>query len=77
MKNIEGNVRKFLKEFHANIPEDTEADLFALGVLDSLGTARLIARIEAQYNIELKVEDIVPENFVNISGIVSLVKEYI
>ncbi len=77
MKDIEENVRNILNEIHANIPENPNTDLFAAGILDSLATARLIARIESQYNIELNVEDIVPENFASISGIVSLLKVYI
>jgi acyl carrier protein len=47
-------------------------DFFAQGVLDSLDLIALVAAIEARYNVFIDVEQIVPDNFKNLSAIKAL-----
>lgn len=50
-----------------------EASLIEAGVIDSLGIQKLIAFIEREFEIRLKDEEIVPENFDSINAIVEFV----
>ena len=43
------------------VPDD--CDLFAEGLLDSLGLVRLVAHLEETYRIVVTDEDLVPEHF--------------
>ena len=65
-------LHKFItREFagDANMSIDYEDDLFASGLLDSLGVMRLIRFIEATYHCSIPVEDIIPEHFSSIQRI--------
>lgn len=57
------------------IEEDTL--LIEMGILDSLAIVTLIERIEDEFNIEIREEDIVPENFVAINSILQLISSYL
>lgn len=55
---------------------DYEEDLFASGIMDSFGVVRLVTELEAKFSVEIDPEDILPENFLNISAICELLKRY-
>jgi len=45
--------------------------------LDSFATVELISRIEEEYDFEFSDEDFIPENFVDLSTVCSLVETYL
>ncbi len=45
-------------------------------ILDSLTMAEIIIAIEDMFGIEIDVEEIIPENFINIHTISKLVEKY-
>lgn len=47
-------------------------NFFDQGILDSLDMTALVASLESHYNVFLDVEDIVPENFQNLTAIKTL-----
>lgn len=51
-------------------------DFIAEGLLDSFEVFMLIEKIEEYYKIELKGEDIIPENFLNINAIMKIIHKY-
>lgn len=70
------DVCNVLKSIDENLTlSDYEENLFAKG-LDSLGIARLIAQLEEKFSIEIDPEDILPENFVNVNAICTLLETY-
>ena len=56
-----------------NIHIDIDTDLLQEGVLDSLGIVRLVGKIEDEFKIRIDVDDLIPENFVNVQAIDKLV----
>ena len=75
--DIISQINNILNDISRKITADNEMDLFANEILDSLGVARLIARLESEYNIEIDIDDVVPMNFINVIAIAALVKKYI
>ena len=70
------DVCNVLKSIDENLTlSDYEENLFAKG-LDSLGIARLIAQLEEKFSIEIDPEDILPENFVNVNAICTVLETY-
>lgn len=54
----------------------SDADpLLENGILDSLGVLELVTYLEKEFNITLSDEDLVPNNFQNISCIATLVQK--
>ena len=74
------NTEKLLKEFitenflfeNSNCLNN-EINLFEKGIIDSTGIIELICFIEVTFNISIKDEELVMENFLNINNI----KEFI
>ena len=53
----------------------SEFSLVESGLLDSLDIVRLVDMLETEYGIRFQDDDLVPENFDTIGGIVRLVEE--
>ena len=52
-------------------------DFIASDVMDSLTMAEIIITIEEVFQTEIDPEEIIPENFVNISTISALIERYV
>lgn len=50
-------------------------DIITAGIIDSLGIMQLVAFIEETFSIEIKDEDIVPDNFESIETISSFIEK--
>ena len=48
-------------------------DLFALGVLDSFGMLSYITSIEAEFNIQIPTEELIPQNFWSIESTIETI----
>lgn len=53
---------------------DADDDLLGSGILDSLGMVQLIAFVEKEFDIVVKPEDMVIENFMTVNHIVNYAK---
>ena len=60
----------------ANSPDElpTDVNLFAEGLLDSIGIMRLIAHIESTHGFKIPARDLVPRNFMTIDAMVDYLK---
>jgi acyl carrier protein len=52
---------------------DAQASLLEAGVIDSTGVLELIGFVESRFDLEVPDEDLLPENFDSVAGIVSYV----
>lgn len=62
-----------LKSMHPEIDFSAEDDLIGNGVLDSLDIVTLITEINAEFDISIPVEEILPENFNSAKAIYDLI----
>jgi acyl carrier protein len=53
---------------------DPEDDLLEQGIIDSMGILKLVTFLEKVYGIKVLDEDIIPENFQNLTSIVTFVE---
>lgn len=63
-----------LHEIMPNVDFQTEQHLVTSGILDSLTTVTLVARLSEAYDIEITPLDLVPENFESASAIYALIQ---
>lgn len=63
-----------LHEVIPNVDFHTEQHLVTSGILDSLTTVTLVARLSEAYDIEITPLDLVPENFESAGAIYALIQ---
>ncbi|QMU66421.1 MAG: phosphopantetheine-binding protein [Flavobacteriaceae bacterium] len=51
-----------------------EEDLLGSGLIDSIGMMKLLAFIEEEFHFKVSPEDMIIENFMNISAIVNYIQ---
>ena len=54
---------------------DENQSLLESGVIDSLGIMKLLAFIEEEFKIKVLDEELIPENFDTITGIMNLIEK--
>ena len=67
-------ILEILQEIKPNADFETEEDLVASRILDSLSIMMLMGALNDKYDIELTVEDLVPENFASVQAIYEMVE---
>jgi len=72
MKDIRGDILEFLRTqgfLNEKISLGENDSLSETGVIDSITLLQLVDFLESNYNIEIPVEMITPENFDTLAGI--------
>lgn len=73
--DVEAGVREFLRD-HVHLRDDKEIrpdqSLLDSGLLDSASILELVAFLEERFGIEIRDEELLPENFDSIDAIVLL-----
>ena len=62
-----------LKNLHPDVDFTAEDDLIGNGVLDSLDIVTLITEINAEFDVSIPAEEIMPENFNSAEAIYALI----
>ena len=65
---------KILKSMHPEVDFTAEDDLIGNGVLDSLDIVTLITEINAEFDVSIPAEEILPENFNSAEAIYALIE---
>lgn len=71
---MEQKIVELILELNEEVVEDMDKDLLASGILDSFDIVNLVVKLEEEFDTEIDVEDVVPDNFRSVNAIVSLVK---
>ena len=72
-------IREALLEYieeNAGIRPADDLDFTEDGVFDSMGLVLLVAFIEEKFGLEIRPEDLTPENFRSVGTVVQLMKDY-
>lgn len=64
-----------LKEIRPEFEFEGVDNFFDEGMLDSYDLMSLVSSLKSVFGVQIKGEDILPENFANIDAIVNLVKK--
>ena len=65
---------EILKNMHPEVDFTAEDDLIGEGVLDSLDIVTLVTEINDTFDVQIPVEEVVPENFSSARAIWSLIE---
>ena len=68
-------IEEFLNEIKPGVDFKKEQALISDGILASFDVVTLVARLNDEFDIEIGVSDIVPENFETLAAIEGLVKK--
>lgn len=66
---------KILKEINPDVDFEGRTDLFESGDLDSMSIVMLASEINDEFDVELKVTDIIPENFNSPEAIMAMIEK--
>jgi len=66
---------EILKDLRPDVDFDTAVNLVDSGILESLDIVVLVGEISDKFNIELSVEDLLPENFNSKDAIMALINK--
>ena len=64
-----------LRELHPDVDFATTADLVDDGILDSLDIVTLVTEINAEFDVTIPAEEIVPENFNSAEALMELIEK--
>ena len=64
---------QILRKVKPGVDFEGKTDLFESGVLDSMTIVMLAAEINDEFDIEISVEDLLPENFNSVDAMVELI----
>jgi acyl carrier protein len=78
MKTLEVLERYMITEVAVDFDKkslEPDEDLLGPGIIDSMAILKLVLFLEEAFGIEVKDEDIVPENFQNLNSMVEYVEQ--
>ncbi|MBQ9806584.1 MAG: acyl carrier protein [Clostridia bacterium] len=64
---------KILRSMHPDVDFTTEDDLIGNEILDSLDIVTLVTEINAEFDVSIPAEEILPENFNSAKAIYALI----
>ncbi len=65
---------RILTSLHPDVDFRTTADLIDEGILDSLDIVTLVTEIDAEFDVTIPAEEIVPENFNSAEALMALIE---
>lgn len=65
---------KILSEICPGVDFETETNLVDNGIIESLDLVAIVAEIIDKFGVDLTVDDLIPENFNSVDGILSLIE---
>lgn len=64
-----------LEELRPDVDFENEKKLITDGILESFDIVALVGEISDEFDVELHVEDLVPDNFNSVDNMIELIKE--
>ena len=65
---------EILKSLHPDVDFENTEDLIDDGILDSLDIVTLVTEINAEFDVTIPAEEIVPENFNSAEALMELIE---
>ena len=71
---MEEKIIEILKRVRPNVDYENEKSLVDDGLLDSFDIVGVVNELIAEFDIEVEIDDITPENFNNVEAIAAMVE---
>ena len=69
-------ILELLKRMKGDADFEHSEDFIADGLIDSFEIVDLVAEMEERFSIEISGRDIIPENFVNLEAMDTMIQKY-
>ena len=66
---------EILSSLHPEVDFETTVDLIDDGILDSLDIVTLVTEINAEFDVSIPAEEIIPENFNSAEALMALIEK--
>ena len=66
---------EILEEIRPDVDFETEKQLITDGVLDSFDIVSLVAALNDEFDVEIQVGNLVPDNFNSTEGMIALIEK--
>lgn len=73
--NMKETLMKILQELRPDVEFETETALIDNGVLDSFDIVSLVGELNEEFDVEIGVENLTPENFNSVNSILTLLNK--
>lgn len=70
-------IMEILEELRPDVDFENEKQLITDGILESFDIVSLVGELNDAFDIELRVEDLVPDNFNSVDGMINLIKSHL
>lgn len=67
-------LRNILEQLHPDVDFAAEDKLIDKGILDSFDIVTIVAEVDAQWDVQIGAEDLIPENFNSAQALYRLVQ---
>ncbi len=67
---------KILEQVNPDVDYENSDDFFEDELIDSMGIMTIITMMESSFSITIKPEDIIADNFLNLSSIMKMLETY-
>lgn len=67
---------QILRKVKPGVDFEEKTDLFESGILDSFSIIALASELNDEFDIELQVPDIIPENFNSVESILAMIHRH-
>jgi acyl carrier protein len=74
-ETITEKLLEILDELHPDVDFETEEHLIDNKILDSFDIVTLVAEIDAEYDVAIPAEELIPENFNSAKALYALVEK--
>ena len=70
-------IMEILEELRPDVDFENEKQLITDGILESFDIVSLVGELSDAFDIELRVEDLVPDNFNSDEGMIDLINSHL
>ncbi len=70
-------IMEILEELRPDVDFENEKQLITDGILESFDIVSLVGELSDAFDIELRVEDLVPDNFNSVEGMIELINSHL
>ncbi len=70
-------IMEILEELRPDVDFENEKQLITDGILESFDIVSLVGELSDAFDIELRVEDLVPDNFNSVEGMIDLINSHL
>jgi Phosphopantetheine attachment site. len=75
MEQMKEKLLEILKDLRAEVEFEKETKLIDDGILDSFDIVTLVAELNAEFDIEINVMDLEPDNFNTVNAMLELIEK--